>query len=173
MDRLSVPFRRSAEQVVDCWQAWQSDTELEYRLCLLSPPRGIKNFARRTTNAILFFLVDEPALHMLAVTNLAAPQRKVGCYSVFLERANNRRRTVASIGNRFGNIDVVLFSEPLELRQVRLVVMPCTGGDFRIENHTAISVNTLVNLVFKLSRRSSLLGQCRLWIGATASAFGW
>jgi hypothetical protein len=85
--------------------------------------RGIGNqiLALRTAEAVVFFLVNQLALQVLAVPHAAAPQRNVGSRLLTLERANDVRRAVTTIGGRFADCNLVVLSHAFQLREIRLV----------------------------------------------------
>ena len=85
-----------------------------------------------------------------------------------LERANDVRRAVSPIGDRFTDRDLVVLSNTLELREIRLVVVPCSGRHLRIQDDPTVGIDRLMHFVLQLPRRSLLLSQRGVWIGAAA-----
>jgi len=86
----------------------------------------------RTAKAIVFFFVNQSASQILAVSNATAPEWDEGLFALRCQRADDGRRTIATIGYCFVNRQRVPLFDPFELLQVRLVVMPGSRGDVRI-----------------------------------------
>ena len=95
-------MRRFAGHVDASGQSRQSSEELTYRLWLSQMAGlGVRYLPSRATKAVVFFLVNQLGLQVLAVSHSAAPQRNVGGYCLLLQRANDVRRAIAAIGGRF------------------------------------------------------------------------
>ena len=96
---------------------------------------GSQIFSLRTPQAILVFLVNESAGQILAVADAATPERNEGPFALLGERTDDGRRTVAAIGGRLNNRESASLFDSLELLPIRLVVVPGSGGDLRVQNH--------------------------------------
>ena len=96
------------------------------------------------------------------------PERNVGLGSLRLECLDDLRRAVAAVGSRFTNRDLVPILDALELLQIRLVVVSCSRRDLGIQDDPTVGVDRLMHFIFELPRRSLLLGQGGVGVGATA-----
>jgi hypothetical protein len=121
----------------------------------------------RTSKTILFSLVDQAPLQVLAVSDSATPEGDVGRRPLLLQLSDDGCRTIAAIRNRFIDPDLVTVFDTPELVEVRLIVMPRSRGDLGVEDDSTVGINTLMHFVSEPSRRSPLLGKCGVRVGAT------
>jgi len=96
------------------------------------------------------------------------PERNVGLNSLFFQRPNDLRRAIAAVRNGLINRQLVSISDPPDLLQIRLIILSGTGRDLRIQDHPTIGIDRLMDFVFELQRRTLLLSQRRVGIGAAA-----
>ncbi len=61
----------------------------------------------RTSKTILFSLVDQAPLQVLAVSDSTTPKGDVGCCPLLLQLSDDGCRTIAAIRNRFIDPDLV------------------------------------------------------------------
>ena len=118
---------------------------------------GNEILSLRTTKAVMFFLVNQLALQVLAVPHSATPQRNEGGRLVALERANNIGRAVSAIRDRLTDRDLVVLSNTLDLLEIRLIVVPCSGRHLRIQDDPTVGINRLMYFVLQLPWCSLLL----------------
>lgn len=86
----------------------------------------------RTAEAILFFFVNESAAQVFAVSGTAAPEWNEGPPTLLLQRTDDCRRTVTTVRRYFVNREFVAVFDSLQLVEIRLVVVSCSGGNMRV-----------------------------------------
>ena len=98
------------------------------------PGIGDQILPLRTPKPILFFFVNQTTTQVFAVADAATPEWNESPFSLLLKRADDGRRTVATIGGRFNNRESASFLDSLELLQIGLAVVPRSGRDVCVQN---------------------------------------
>jgi hypothetical protein len=104
----------------------------------------------RTTETIVFFLVNQVAGEVLAIPHPAAPQRNVGFDSLLLQASNDRCRAVTTIGHCLANVNLMSLVDTLKLLQVGLAIVHGARGNMGVQNYATGRIDRLMHFVFEL-----------------------
>ena len=115
---------------------------------------GTQVLSLRAAEAILFFFVNESAGQIFAVSDSTTPEWNESPFALLLQRADDGCRTVTPVCDRFTNRDLASLFDPLQLLQIRLIVVPRARGDFRIED--SVTIDELKKMTFLDMRKKAL-----------------
>ena len=125
-------------------------------------------FAGSTANAIVLSIVLESRRTSRVPATISIPEWDEGLDSLFFQRLDDLRGAVAAVSNGLLNGQLVPISHPLDLLQVRLIVVSGSGRHLRIQDDPTVGIDRLMDFVFELPRRTLLLSQRGVGIGAAA-----
>ena len=74
---------------------------------------GMQIFPFWTPKAIVVLFVNEAAVQVFAVSDAATPKRNEGLFALLGQRADDGRRTVATVRDCFANRQLVSIFNPL------------------------------------------------------------
>src|SRR5262249_56509739 len=92
---------------------------------------GMEVLPSSAANAIVFSFVLKSRRTSRVPAAIPIPERDVGLNSRFFQRLDDLRGAISAVSNCLINGQLVPISHPLDLRQIRLVVLSCSGRDLR------------------------------------------